>query len=99
MKKEVRRFNTDYSLGWGGRVEISKLKEDLNKLEKLGATHVEIQPYEEYGVPDVKIEAYCVRIETDEEFEKRKKEVEEKEEWVRQKDLKKLAELKAKYGL
>jgi len=98
MEKEVRRFETNYSLDWQYGVEISKLKEDLEALEKLGATHVEIDPYTEYDSAYVKIEAYCERIETDEEFEQRKKQVEARQEQIRQRDLKQLAELKAKYG-
>jgi 2-methylisocitrate lyase-like PEP mutase family enzyme len=99
MEKEVRRFETNYSLDWQYGVEISKLKADLEELEELGATHVEIDPYTEYDSTYVKIEAYCERIETDEEFEQRKKQVEATQEQMRQRDLKQLADLKSKYGL
>ena len=99
MEKVVRRFETNYSLDWQYLVEISKLKEDLEALEKLGATHVEIYPYTEYGSAYAKIQAYCERIETDEEFEKRKKQVEARQEQMRQRELKQLDDLQLKYGL
>ena len=99
MEKEVRRFKTSYLLHWQYGVEISKLKKDLEVLEKLGATDVEIDPYIEYDSAYVKIEAYCERLETDEEFEQRKKQVEARQEQMRQRDLKQLADLKSKYGL
>lgn len=98
MEKEVRRFKVDYYLHWTYGVELSQIKKDIEELEKLGATNVEIEPYTEYDCSYVTIEAYCNRIETDEEFEQRKKEVEAFKEQEKQRELKQLEELKKKYN-
>ena len=50
-------------------------------------------------ISDIEIDAICRRIETDEEFEQRKKKVEARQEQIKQRELKQLADLKAKYGL
>ena len=67
MEKEIRDFKITYTLDWTYGVDISKLKQDLVELEKLGATHVEIDPYTEYDCAYVTICAISRREETDEE--------------------------------
>ena len=99
MEKEERDFKLEYQLDWTYGVEISKLKSDIEALEKLGATHVEIEHGINYDCSYVEIGAICRRIETDEEFEQRKKEVEARQEQNKQRELKQLQELKTKYGL
>ena len=99
MEKQEQDFEINYSLNWAYGVSIEQLKKDIEELEKLGATHVDIEPYISYYCPYIKIYVICRRIETDEEFEQRKKEVEARQEQHRQRELKQLAELKAKYGL
>lgn len=96
MEKQEQDFKLNYSLDWTYGVSIEQLKKDIEELEKLGATHVNIERYDCYHV---EIDAICRRIETDEEFEQRKKEVEARQDQYRQRELKQLAELKAKYGL
>lgn len=99
MEKREQDFEINYSLDWAYDVSIEQLKKDIEELEKLGTTHVNIKPVISYDCPYVEIGAICRRIETDEEFEQRKKEVEARQEQHKQRELKQLAELKAKYGL
>ncbi|MCK9416002.1 hypothetical protein M0Q97_05015 [Candidatus Dojkabacteria bacterium] len=99
MKKEVRQFKVNYLLEWGYGVEISQIRKDLDELEKLGATHVEIEASVYYDSATLEINAISERIETDEEFEQRKKEIEFRQEQIRQNELKQLEQLKSKYGL
>jgi hypothetical protein len=98
MEKEVRNFKIDYSLNWTYGVEIKKLREDLEALEKLGATHVEIEPGISYDCPYVEINAMCERIETDEEFKARIDEVNRRQEENKRRELEQLERLKLKYG-
>ena len=66
MKK--KNIETDIPFNFDGYSEVSieQLKEDLNKLEELGANFICI-PWS-----DCDIEAKFIREETDEEFERRK---------------------------
>lgn len=99
MEKQKKDIKLNYPLDWTYGVLIEKLKKDIEEIEKLGATHVNIEPDIRYDCPYVEIDVICRRIETDEEFEQRKKEVEARQEQYRQQELKQLAELKAKYEL
>ena len=99
MEKQEQDFEINYSLDWTYGVSIEQLKKDIEELEKLGATHVNIEPYISYDCPHIEINAICRRIETDEEFEQRKRLFEAWQEQCKQRELKQLAELKAKYGL
>ena len=99
MQKQERDFKLDYLLDWTYAVEISKFKSDIAELEKLGATHVEIEHGINHDCSYVEIDAICRRIETNEEFEQRKKEVEAHQEKNKQRELSQLQELKLKYGL
>lgn len=97
MEKQERNFKINYQLDWTYGVSIKQLKKDIEEIEKLGATHVNIEHGIDYDCSYVEIDAICRRIETDEEFEQRKKEVEARLEKYRQQELKQLADLKAKY--
>lgn len=99
MEKQERDFKINYPLDWTYGVSIEQLKKDIEEIEKLGATHVNIEHGISYDCSYVDIDVICRRIETDEEFEQRKKEDEAIQERRRQRELKQLAELKAKYGL
>ena len=99
MEKKERDFKIEYSLDWTyGGVEIAQLKKDIDELEKLGATHIDIEHGVSYDCSYVEIDAICRRIETDQEFEQRKKEVEARQEQNKQRELRQLEELKSKYG-
>tara|TARA_R110000851_G_scaffold280281_1_gene433594 strand:+ start:1982 stop:2281 length:300 start_codon:yes stop_codon:yes gene_type:complete len=97
MKKQVRRFEVKFDFDWEDGVEISKIREDLNALEKLGATHVGIDPYVNYDCASVSFDGYVNRQETDEEYLKRTTEQLDRESRTKQRDLAELKRLKDKY--
>jgi len=99
MEKEVRRFKVDYSLDWEYGVEISKLRDDLDAIEALGATHVEIESGISYDSAYVTIEAISEHLETDEEFKLRVEETEKRQSEIKRRELEQLEKLKSKYGL
>ncbi len=99
MEKEVRRFKVDYSLDWEYGVEIGKLRADLDAIEGLGATHVEIESGISYDCAYVTIEPVSERLETDEEFKARVEEVEKRQSEIKRIELEQLEKLKSKYGL
>ena len=99
MEKEVRRFKVDYSLDWEYGVEISKLRADLEAIEALGATHVEIEIGISYDCSYVTIEPVSEHLETDEEFKARVEEVEKRQSEIKRRELEHLEKLKSKYGL
>ena len=99
MEKEVRRFKIDYSLDWEYGLEIKKLKEDIEAIEKLGATHVKIEGGVSYDCPYVTIEAMAERIETDKEFNARVAEINRRHEENKRIELEQLEKLKSKYGM
>ena len=99
MEKEIRVFEVDYSLDWEHRVEISKLRADLDAIEALGATHVEIESSIMYDCAYVTIEPVSEHLETDEEFKARVKEVEQRQSEIKRRELEQLEKLKSKYGL
>lgn len=72
MEKLIREFQVEYSLHWVYEVTISQIKKDIEELEKLGATHVEIDiKYDHYDKPNIEIKAISNRLETDEEYQQR----------------------------
>ena len=99
MKKEVRIFKVDYSLDWEYVVEISKLRADLDAIEALGATHVEIDSGISYDCAYVTIEPVSEHLETDEEFKARVEEAEKRQSEIKRRELEQLEKLKSKYGL
>ena len=99
MEKEVRRFTVAHELDWGYGVKISTLREDLDAIEKLGATHVEISASVSYDTAELYIIAEAERIETDGEFNARVEELTKRQERIRQDELTQLAVLKVKYEL
>ena len=48
MEKQIRRFKVNFDFNWTYGVEIKKLKEDLETLEKLGVTEIEIEAEDKY---------------------------------------------------
>ena len=97
MEKLKKQFKVDYCLEWTYGIEITKLREDLDALEKLGATHVDIDSYESYGCSYIEIEAKCERFETDKEFETRLNEIKMREEITKTRELAEFEKLKLKY--
>ncbi len=98
IEKLKKQFKVDYSLDWEYGIEITKLREDLDALEKLGATHIDIEPYNSYDCAYVEIEAKCERFETDQEFENRVAELKRREQAIKNRELEQLEKLKLKYG-
>lgn len=98
MKKQVRRFKVPFNFDWTYGVEIKKLREDLDELEKLGVTTIDIEAQENYGSASVTIEAYVNRLETDEECQARIDVENRRQEEQRRRELELLEKLKARYG-
>jgi hypothetical protein len=99
MEKQVRRFKVDFDFNWTYGVEIKKLREDLDTLEKLGVTEIEIEAEENYGSASVTIEAFINRIETDEECKARIDKENQRQEDINRRELAELEKLKSKYGM
>ena len=97
MEKQIKQIEVRYPLVWNGLTEISEIKKDLEEINKMGATHVEIEAFEEWGDTYIKTRAICEREETDEEFEGRKFQEKLKAEREQQRELALLNELKLKY--
>lgn len=97
MDNIERDFKIEYELDWEYSIEISKLKEDLDAIEKLGATHVEITAYVSYDCAYITMDALCKRVETDEECLKRTEDLDERKEQHKQRELEQLKKLKEKY--
>ena len=98
MNKQIRDFKVNFEIDWRSEIEIIKMKQDLEKLEKLGATHLEINP-PEYEGSFVQIKAISRRIETDEEYNERIKKMNAENEHQKKMDLYLFEKLKTKYGL
>jgi hypothetical protein len=69
----------------------------LNLLKSEGATHILIDSYYNEDYPDTVIKAVNRRLETDTEFEQRKKDIEKRLADSKDYELELLAKLKAKY--
>jgi len=99
MEKITRNFEVKYSLGWTYGVEISQIKKDIEELEKLGATHVEIDIESGHGDSYIEIKAFSHRLETDDEYQQRIDEQNKRQEDMKRRELEQLEKLKSKYGL
>lgn len=97
MEKQKKRF-TIKELDWKYGIEVSKLREDLDEVEKLGATHIEIDASVFYDCAELTIEAECERFETDEEFNFRIDKNKRYEESTKKRELEQLGKLRLKYG-
>ncbi len=98
MTKEVRRFKVDFNFNWTYGVELSKLKEDINELEKLGVTDIEIESVDDYGSSSVNIEAFINRLETDDEYNNRIDKEKNRQDEIKKRELEQFERLKSKYG-
>jgi len=99
MKKKFRIFDVKYNLNWIYSVSIEQIKKDLIALEKMGATHISIEPYETFGEVDVHIEAEARRLETDKEYNERILEEQKRELIHKQYEIRTFNKIKAKYNL
>jgi hypothetical protein len=98
MEKQEQDFKINYSLDWTYGIEISKLREDLDAVEKLGATHINIEHGVSYDCSYVEIDAIARRMETDEEFNERVRQINQRKEEQKRRELQELERLKSKYG-
>lgn len=99
MEKITRNFEVKYPLGWKYKVEISQIKKDIEELEKLGATHVEIDLRYDCGDSYIEIKALSNRLETDDEYHQRIDEQNKRQEYIKGIELEQLEKIKSKYGL
>lgn len=98
-EKQIREFEINYPLDWTYEVKVSKLREDLDALERLGVTRVDIEAYIDYDYAHIDIKAISERMETDEEFSQRIETERREEEKIRILELDQLEKLKLKYGV
>jgi hypothetical protein len=98
-KKQKREVSIpiELCLDWTYGIAISKLREDLDALEKLGATDVDIETHDSWGYPSIYIKAFQRRLETDEEFQQRVNDETANETQQRARELETLRILKEKY--
>ena len=99
MEKKIRSFKIDYLLEWTYGVKINKIRADLDAVEKLGATHIEIEHGISYDCSYVEIDAMAERIETDEECTKREAEMKHRQDENTRRELEQFEKLKSKYGM
>ncbi len=97
LEKQIRRFPVAFPFDWVYGIAISKLKEDIAELEKLGATHIDIETESNYGDYSIRVEGICERLETDEECEARVAEMQARQEGQKRRELAFLEQLKKKY--
>ena len=99
MEKEIRKFGIDFYFEWGHGydVEISKIRADLDESERLGATHINIDHYEEYDVTYITIDAISEREETNHEFTCRIEEANRLEDIQKRQEFAIYNKLKLKY--
>lgn len=96
MEKQVIRENIGYNFDWSDTNSIESIREDLDNLEKKGATHVEIEVYEH----SLYCQAYSERrLETDTEQAERLRMEQERAERQKERDLKQYEIIKSKYNL
>lgn len=99
MKKIMKRSQIDFYISWAHGIEISKIRKDLDALEALGATHVNIEVNSYYDSHSISIEAFEERLETDEEFTLRMAQIAERDNLIKERELAELERLQAKYNL
>lgn len=100
MEKQIIRVPVDYSLNWTYGVDIKTIREDLDAVEKLGATGIEIETESGYeGSCSTYIVAIIERLETDEEFNARVEKYRIYEKETKLIELAHLQKLKEKYNL
>jgi hypothetical protein len=98
MSKKTKIFKIDHKFNWS-YCTISDIRKDLDILEKLGTTDIEIDYHDEYGSTCIDFTAKCIREETDKEVEDRI--LAEKERYEKNKafDLEMIKTLQKKHGL
>jgi hypothetical protein len=98
MEKQIIIVEFDYDLEWDWGVEISQIRKDLDELEKLGATHIDIDSHTSYDNTYVTYKGYVEREETDEEVLKRYEQQKDAKYLVEKLEMAEYERLKLKYG-
>ena len=95
--KITRKFEVDNMLFWSNGITLSQLKNDILELEKQGIDYVDIHIETYYDDISIEVKTYTTREETDEEYNKRITQEKLNEERAKERELKQLELLKAKY--
>lgn len=97
--KQTKREYVSYYLDWvHGDKSISEIRKDLDELEKLGVTNIEITKERDWdGGFDIEINPFRERLETDQEYSERLTKEELERERNKQYELRQLEILKSKY--
>lgn len=98
-KKQIKKVEVPFRFGWAYGVELKRLREDLDALEKLGVTEIYIDVVESYDGASIEVKAFAERLETDEEYRARVNAVKRMKQEQRQRELEQLERLKAKYEI
>lgn len=95
MKRQIKDEVIDCYLDWKyTQVSLSEIREDLERLESLGVTHIEFDTIDH----ELSIKPIRQREESDEEFNKRLQFIKEREEAIKKQELQQLEILKKKYN-
>ena len=97
MEKITKVEKVDNCLEWTYGVPLSQIKDDIEKLEKKGITHINIELSDYYGSQCISIETEIQRLETDEEFEERNNIEKKKLKIIEARELAEFERLKKKF--
>ena len=97
MEKQTIRVQFNYDINWQYGTSLEEIKQNIEELEKLGATHIDITSDIAYGESYIEFEPYAIREETDEEYDRRIKIEEEKRLLQERREKIQLQKLKEKY--
>ena len=100
MEKINRVIDTGYSFDWGYSPSISKIREDIDEMEKRGITHINIE-LSRYCTDcySISMRAEIHRLETDEEYEERIMSENSKLKANEARELAEYERLKKKFGI
>lgn len=97
QKKRFIQEEVKYVLDWEDSVSVEQVRKDLDSIEKLGATHIIINPNSAHGYATVEFIVVSERMETDEEFSERLKADEYLKTQFEKRERELLEQLKKKY--
>ena len=97
MEKITKVEKVDNCLEWTYGVPLSQIKDDIEKLEKQGITHINIEIVDYYENQHISIETEIQRLETDEEFEERSNKENAKLKIIEARELAEFERLKKKF--
>lgn len=98
MKKQIRETEIRYGLHWEGLITITQIEDDILRLKRIGATHINIDARISWNKdPYIDFKPICVREETKEEMLERVANEENIVKEKRERELKQLEFLKSKY--